>query len=113
MAAPPTPPTTAPTGPPTTAPPTAPATPPVTAPLWAASAAEEEAQISVAVAAASIHRDIKTSIGIWRKLPMLSARSAVPAHQLPGGLKGSSPFPNRHTSDGLRPGALWRPRALA
>src|ERR1700729_2384482 len=63
MAAPPTPPTTAPTGPPTTAPPTAPATPPVTAPLESASAAEEEAQIKAAVAAASIHRDIKTSYG--------------------------------------------------
>ncbi len=36
----------------------------VTAPLSFASAAEEEAQISVAVAAASIHRDIKTSIGL-------------------------------------------------
>src|ERR1700729_708179 len=61
MAAPPTPPTTAPTGPPTTAPPTAPATPPVTAPLESARAADDEAQINVAVAAASIHRDIKTS----------------------------------------------------
>src|ERR1700729_3392693 len=61
MAAPPPPPTTAPTGPPITAPPTAPATPPVTAPLWSASAAEEDAHISVAVAAASIHRDIETS----------------------------------------------------
>src|SRR6202034_1527791 len=61
MAAPPTPPTTAPTGPPTTAPVTAPATPPVTAPLSLAIAAEEEAQISVAAAAASIHRDIETS----------------------------------------------------
>ena len=64
MAAPPTPPTTAPTGPPTTAPPTAPATPPVTAPLSSASAAEEEAQMRVAAATASIHRDMKTSIGL-------------------------------------------------
>jgi len=40
------------------------ATPPVTAPLESASAAVEEAQISAAVAAASIHRDIKTSIGL-------------------------------------------------
>src|ERR1700722_2730838 len=63
IAAPPPPPTTAPTGPPTTAPPTAPATPPVTAPLESASAAEDDAQIKVAVAAASIHRDIKTSYG--------------------------------------------------
>jgi hypothetical protein len=35
----------------------------VTAPLESAKATEEEAQINVAVAAAIIHRDIKTSIG--------------------------------------------------
>jgi hypothetical protein len=47
----------------------------VTAPLSFASAAEEEAQISVAAAAVSIHRDIETSY-FWRNSPMLTARSA-------------------------------------
>src|ERR1700728_1854602 len=74
MAAPPTPPTTAPTGPPTTAPPTAPATPPVTAPLESASANEDEAQINVAVAAASIHRDIKNLLRFSRSAPTPGVR---------------------------------------
>src|SRR3984885_2999311 len=91
MAAPPTPPTTAPTGPPTSAPPTAPATPPVTAPLSLAIAAEEEAQISVAAAAASIHRDIETSCFVsggsrryLRRDPLCRLSTAWRAEMFPG-----------------------------
>ena len=79
------PPTIAPTGPPTTAPPTAPATPPVTAPAWSASAAVEEAQISVAVAAPSIHRVIETSIGLSRSADIFRRTPSGPVQPAGGG----------------------------